>query len=310
MSIPTQTEMFLEVLRIMSDGRSRTRKQVKDEVRVALKLSKEECDEKTSSGVRVYESRAGWAVSYLSRAEMLNRVSKGVYCITEYGLQCLQRQLGAEDFVREMQLKIARDNPWGTTESISFKKQEEESSGAGEQFDSGIEVETRSPQEVIDEVFSEVEEDLKSSILSSILSKDPAFFEQLVVDLLVKMGYGKGYRTQMTNDAGIDGIIATDALGFDPIYVQAKRYEPKKSVGRPELQAFAGALGSISRGAFITTSSFAKNAIEWADHYPHATLVLIDGQKLANLMIQYDLGVTTERVYKMKRLDNDYFSEE
>ncbi|MBM6942639.1 restriction endonuclease [Collinsella intestinalis] len=142
------------------------------------------------------------------------------------------------------------------------------------------------------------------------LEKDPTFFEQLVVDLLIKMGYGQGRKTQVSNDGGIDGIIAIGALGFDPIYVQAKRYTPGNTVGRPELQGFAGALGSISRGVFITTSSFAKSAVEWASHYPHATLVLIDGRRLTELIVQYDLGVSTERVYRIKRLDGDYFGDE
>lgn len=143
-----------------------------------------------------------------------------------------------------------------------------------------------------------------------ILSKDPAFFEQLVVDLLEKMGYGKGQTTQFVNDGGIDGIITGDALGFDPIYTQAKRYAPGNLVGRPEMQAFAGALGAITRGAFITTSGFKPTAVEFAKSYPHATIVLIDGKRLADLMIRFNLGVAVEKTFEVKRIDIDYFEDE
>ena len=151
---------------------------------------------------------------------------------------------------------------------------------------------------------------LASELVQLILDREPSFLEKLVVDLLEKMGYGNGRITQYSGDGGVDGIIATDALGFDPIYTQAKRYAPSSKVGCPEVQAFAGALGSVTRGAFITTSSFTANAIEWARSYPHATIALIDGEKLARLMIKYDLGVAVERALQIKRVDSDYFDEE
>ena len=123
------------------------------------------------------------------------------------------------------------------------------------------------------------------------------------------MGYGKGNVTSASNDRGIDGIIKTDPLGFNPILIQAKRYAKEHSVGRPEIQSFAGALGAVTRGAFITTSYFTQGAIEFAKSYPHADIVLIDGKKLTELMIQYNLGVSVERDIYIKRIDNDYFEQ-
>lgn len=300
MSIPTQAEMTLRVLDLMSDGAQRTRKQAKCDICALLALSEDEQAQVTSSGVRVYESRVGWAISYLSRAGMLQHHAGGVYSISSFGRASLASFPDPKDLAREVRSTITENNPWKS------KDTEPSASDNGPASDS----DEISPQEQIDRAFSQLDEELRKTLLDAILERDSAFFEKLVVDLLVKIGYGEGERTQLTSDNGIDGIIATDALGFDPIYVQAKRYAPDHSVGRPEVQGFAGALGSITRGAFITTSSFTKSAREWARHYPHATLVLVDGDRLTKLMIQHDLGVSTERTYRMKHIDADYFGED
>lgn len=306
MSIPTQTEMSLIVLNMMADGKERSRAQTKAAVRQHLNLSEDECNLKTSSGVRVYESRVGWSMSYLARANMLRNIKRGVYVITDFGYSCAKQYSDSKSFMQFLKQTISNNNPWKSSveDKTSSPSNETTNNEVIENTDES------SPQEQIDAAFKQINDELQENLLKHILDKDPEFFERLVVDLLVKMGYGQGRQTQISNDGGIDGIIATDALGFDPIYVQAKRYSPGNTVGRPELQGFAGALGSISRGVFITTSSFAKSEIEWASHYPHATLVLIDGKRLTELMVQYDLGVSTEHVYRMKRLDGDYFGDE
>lgn len=130
-----------------------------------------------------------------------------------------------------------------------------------------------------------------------------------MTDLLEKMGYGTGSVTAASHDRGIDGIIKTDPLGFNPILIQAKRYALDHPVGRPEIQGFAGALGAVTRGAFITTSYFSSGAIDFAKSYPHSDIVLIDGKKLTELMIQYDLGVSVERDIYIKHIDSDYFEQ-
>lgn len=308
MPIPTQTEMFLVVLKLMQDGKMRRRIEVVHDICEMLNLTDREQALVTPSGVPVYRSRVGWSVSYLARAGMLAKVKQAVYQITDFGKATASKFNDAQALAEEMNRTIAEKNPWKTKKKNSSKATEVEDSQEEETLPDLIN--ETSPQEQIDAAFAQLNGDLQDSLLSSIMDKDPGFFEKLVVDLLVKMGYGQGEQTRITNDGGIDGIIATDALGFDPIYVQAKRYSAEKHVGRPELQGFAGALGSISRGVFITTSSFAQSAVDWARHYPHATLVLIDGKRLTELMIQYDLGVSTEKVYRIKRIDGDYFGEE
>lgn len=307
MSIPTQTEMFLVVLKLMEDGKERRRIDVVRDARDMLGLSNEEQTIVTSSGVPVYRSRVGWSVSYLARAGMLAKVAYGVYKISDYGSAAVAKHSDAQSLANEMNQAIAEKNPWKTKKKSASKVKGNENPPEAVLPDL---INETSPQEQIGAAFVQLNTDLQDSLLSSIMDKDPDFFEKLVVDLLVKMGYGQGEQTRITNDGGIDGIIATDALGFDPIYVQAKRYAAEKHIGRPELQGFAGALGSITRGVFITTSSFAQSAVDWARHYPHATLVLIDGKRLAELMIQYDLGVSTEKIYRIKRIDGDYFGEE
>lgn len=308
MPIPAQTEMFLVVLQLMKDGKERKRIGIIHDARDMLGLSDRERALVTSSGVPVYRSRVSWSVSYLARAGMLSKVRHGVYRISDYGSSAVEKYDNPQLLSDEINKAIAEKNPWKSKKKDAAKPREDNnSSSEGVLTDFNNET---SPQEQIDAAFAQLNTDLQDSLLSSIMDKDPGFFERLVVDLLVKMGYGQGEQTRITNDGGIDGIIATDALGFDPIYVQAKRYSAEKHVGRPELQGFAGALGSITRGVFITTSSFAQSAIDWARHYPHATLVLIDGKRLTELMIQHDLGVSTEKVYRIKRIDGDYFGEE
>lgn len=297
MSILTQTEMFPIVLKYMADGETRTNKQIKSEIVDSLRLSDDELAMKTSTGAPTCSNRVGWAIQHLQRAKLLNRVDRGVYQISEEGRELSSTDLNPNEFASHVRSLISERDPWN-----AGSKEEQESSSAPD--------EDISPEESIDAAIRSLNASLAEELLNLIMSMSPEFFENLVVDLLVKMGYGTGKVTQRSNDKGIDGIITTDALGFDPIYTQAKRYNPDNKVGRPEIQAFAGALGHFTRGIFITTSSFANNAVEYAKSYPHATIVLIDGMRLANLMIAYDLGVSTEHEYKVKRIDIDYFEQE
>lgn len=171
-----------------------------------------------------------------------------------------------------------------------------------------------SPEETLDRAIQTINTELASELLETIKAKSPAFFEQLVVDLMLAMGYGgsvvdAGKAFQTTGDGGIDGVIKEDRLGLSNIYLQAKRWEG--TVGRPLIQAFAGALMGrhATRGVFITTSKFSSEAIEYAKHLPQP-IILIDGEKLVQLMIEYNVGVTTRQTYEVKRLDLDYFSED
>lgn len=164
------------------------------------------------------------------------------------------------------------------------------------------------PQEILERVHNELNKVLKDELLTRIHQNTPDFFEKLVVELMERMGYGRGEVTQRSRDEGIDGIVYQDKLGFDVIYVQAKRYDMDKTVGRPELQKFGGAIPEKNaKGLFVTTAKFSPDARQYADE---RHIILIDGQKLAQLMIEHDFGVSTEYVYKVKKIDTDVFEDD
>ena len=314
MAIPTQTEMNGVVLQHMADGAVRSRKAIRDEVKASLNLSANELAETTSSGKPTVESRIDWAVSNLKAMGMLTCVSRGAYRIEAAGSELLRNAKGSQDVVDELRVRLSRQNAAKTKGKSKGEHKKQvgtaqpqtcpQATDAAPAPDSSLD---KSPQEVIDAAISDINDALADELLDAILRNDPSFFEQLVVDVLTSMGYGTGKVTQLAHDGGIDGVIDMDALGLDQIYVQAKRYEPGNSVGRPTLQSFAGAMDKVSRGVFITTSTFTKDAIEYAKSYSNATIVLIDGRQLAHLMIRYGVGVNVERTYEVKRFDSDYF---
>ena len=174
----------------------------------------------------------------------------------------------------------------------------------------------QTPEEILDEAYQTIRKSSASELLNKIVDLSPAFFERLVVELLVKMGYGgsikdAGKKIGMTGDEGIDGIIKEDNLGLDIIYIQAKRWKPGNVVGRPEIHKFVGALAGqgAKKGIFITTSNFTKEALEYTPKN-ETKIVLINGEQLAQLMIDYNLGCTTQQIYELKKIDSDYFGEE
>lgn len=166
------------------------------------------------------------------------------------------------------------------------------------------------PEETLERVYGDINKQLCDDLLTEIMQQSPAFFEQLVVDLMVAMNYGDGFVTKYSGDDGIDGIIHEDKLGFNLIYIQAKRWQTNITIGKPELQKFSGAMMGpprIEKGLFITTAKFSQGAKDFANAQH---IILVDGQKLTELMVEYDLGVSTQKVYKIKRIDSDYFSDD
>lgn len=163
------------------------------------------------------------------------------------------------------------------------------------------------PQETLERTYSLINEQLADDLLSEVMQQSPAFFEQLVVDLMKAMDYGDGFVTKYSGDGGVDGIIHEDKLGFNLIYIQAKRWDPSTTIGKPELQKFAGAMMGpprIEKGLFITTAKFSQGAKDFANAQH---IILVDGQKLTTLMIEYSIGVSVEKTYYIKRIDSDYF---
>ena len=305
MSIPTQTEMYGIVLGLMNDGGEYTRRSMKQKVLSYLDLTAEETLQKTDSGVLVYESRVGWAISKLSRAQLISRMNRGVYVINDEGKNTLKENLDPDALWHRLDDRIRTLDPWKT----GVKKQKQQVAEDGKVVEPPAQSGAVSPQEQISSLASELDANLADELLALIMDHDSDFFERIVVQLLEKMGYGRGVVTRRSSDGGIDGLITTDELGFRPICTQAKRFSADNKVSRPMVQAFVGALNGAPNGVFITTSGFTSEAIDYASKYPNATLSLIDGHRLTELMIKYGLGVATERVIEIKRVDSDYFEE-
>lgn len=299
MAVPKFEEFFLPALKFFEDKQIHTKIEVSKYMAEYFNLDDEEMNEKTSSGKSLrYKDRTGWAIDYLYRATLLDRVERGKYSISKEGENVLKMDLNHID----NNFLLRYD---------SFKEFQNVSTTSN---DRRYEKEVLSPSDRINEALLEINNNLSSNLLEEILSRDSDFFEKLVVDLLLKMGYG-GFReeagvvTKKTNDGGIDGIINEDILGLDKIAIQAKRHE--NTISRPDLQKFSGALSGmgIKKGVFITTSNFSKGAIDYVKQLHDTSIVLIDGNKLAKLMIKFDLGTSTKEIYYVKDMDMDYFTD-
>lgn len=261
-------------------------------------LTKEERKELLPSKTQdVITNRIGWARTYLKKAGLLEDTRRGYFKITERGLSVLSENLE----------KLSTKYLQKFDEFIAFHEKHTE-----KEISSEIELTTdATPEEMLETGFAKLSENLIDDLLAKIGESSPSFFEHLVVDLLVHMGYGGSFSEAAqvvgkSGDEGIDGIIKEDKLGLDTIYIQAKRW--KGVVGRPEIQKFAGALlgQKASKGVFITTSSFTKEAEEYVSSVDRK-VVLIDGTKLATLMIEHNVGISTVRTFEIKRIDSDYF---
>ena len=241
----------------------------------------------------------------MKRADPVQSPSRGIYVITPVGRQVLN-----ENPLQIDNLYLQRFESF--QKFISPNNNEETALLAPAEKVSG-----KTPQDILDEAFQQINTTLADDLLSDIMKQQHAFFEHLVVKLLMQMGYGGsvdnvGTVIGQTDDEGIDGIIREDKLGFSLIYIQAKRWDCDKTVGRPEIQKFVGALAGqgASKGLFITTAKFTKEACQYAEKQHTTKVVLVDGTTLAKLMIEYNLGVSTEATYEIKRIDSDFFAED
>lgn len=303
MPIPDYQTCMLPLLRFAGDGADHTLREAVDILATEFLLTSAERAELLPSGQQaIFNNRIGWARSYLKKAGLLDSPKRSAFRITERGKSALAENPSRID------VKYLERFP----EFIEFRKASRNSSE--EKAESIIEATDKTPEEALETAHQSIRQGLAQEILARILACSPAFFESLVVELLVKMGYGgsrrdAGERIGQSGDGGIDGIIKEDRLGLDTIYIQAKRWQG--SVGRPEIQKFVGALqGQRARkGVFITSSTFTAEATEYASRID-TKVVLIDGQHLANLMIDFDVGVSVAASYIVKRIDSDYFEEE
>ena len=267
-------------------------------------LTDEDCSQRTKSGNTTQVSdRLNWVRQYLRRALMIEMPERGVYRITQRGKDYLasHSDLRKKDL---MQYPEFAEYATGTT------TQQEAPIASNKSV-----AEDMTPTEQLEQAYHSIVDDLAADLLQKTLEQSPSFFEHLVVDLLVKMGYGGSFAnsahvTQYAHDDGIDGIIYEDKLGLDKIYIQAKRYKIDNTIGKPQIQQFSGALDEqkANKGVFITTSTYSKEARSYVEKL-NKKIVLIDGQELARYMIEYNVGVSTKQIYEVKRLDSDYFEE-
>lgn len=306
MTIPSYQELMLPLLRVLGDsGEGVHQMELTRRVADAVNLTEEQRQVTLPSGTQTaIQNRTGWAGWYLKQAGLLENVKRGVWAITNEGRKLLATNPSTID------LKVLSAYPSFAAKMTRTKSDGEEpevqplpSSAHDDQ----------TPTEQIEEAHQKLTRTLASELLDLMGKMDPFKFEQLVVDLLFAMGYGGSREeaalvTKKSGDEGIDGIINEDRLGLDMIYIQAKRWQ--SPVGRPEIQSFVGALVGkhAHKGVFITTSDFQKTAIEYARGVQHK-VVLINGQRLAELMIEHGVGVSTVRTIALKRVDSDYFEE-
>ncbi len=307
MTIPDYQTLMLPVLRLASDGNEHKFSKAVEELADEFNLSTEERNELLPSGSQaVFNNRVGWARSYLKQAGLLASPKRGFFTVTQKGTELLATNPSRIDASTLEQFP----------EFIEFKnrKKEQGEEDKTELVPTSEQESTLTPEDSLASAYNKLRSALESEILIAVKESLPSFFERVVVDLLVKMGYGgnrqdAGRALGKSGDGGIDGIINEDRLGLDVIYIQAKRWEGV--VGRPEIQKFAGALqGQRARkGVFITTSSFTKEAREYASVI-ETKIILIDGEHLSKLMAEHNVGVSTVGQYEVKKLDSDYFDNE
>ncbi len=304
MAVPDFQSLMMPLLRLSGDGVEHAFKDAVEAIAVEFKLTPEERHELLASSSRttLFYNRLAWAKTHMTMAGLLQAPRRGVFCITQRGRELLVRQLARIDLKTLQQFpeyeRARRGDVQASAENV-------------------VQVVTASeltPEEAIERAHLSLRNDLSRELLEFIMQCSPAFFELLIIKLMIKMGYG-GSREEVgkavgrSGDGGIDGVINEDRLGLDAIYLQAKRWS--NVVGRPEIQQFVGALAGqrANKGVFIATSRFTQDAKDYAANSQYK-VVLIDGERLADLMIEHDLGVSVAATYQLKRIDSDFFSEE
>jgi restriction system protein len=298
---------MLPLLKILADGKVYKYREIFEALVREFLVTEAERKEMLPSGQQeIFSNRVGWAKTYLKKAGLIESPQRATFVISEKGKEILSQNPDHIDtkFLRQFPefqefTRVNKQNETITLESnLSTSDQEQ------------------NPEELLENSYQEIRQALATDLLFILRKLSPDAFEKLVVELLVKMGYGGSIRDAgkavgKSGDQGIDGIIKEDRLGLDIIYIQAKRWADNNAVGRPEIQKFVGALAGqgAKKGIFITTSYFTQEALEYAPRN-EIKIVLIDGEELSQLMIDYNLGVSTQKIYEIKRIDHDYFGDE
>lgn len=309
MAIPDYQTLMLPVLKLAAMGECRV-PDVATKVADEFRLSEAEREELLSSGKqRVLHNRIHWAKFYMAKAGLIDTPSRGRFRASQAGKDLLASnppRIDVSVLMRVPQFREFYRNEGAATEG----------DGHASPVLQAQAVQGSTPEEQIDAAQQAILSALRAELLDRIITNTPSFFEQLIVSLLVAMGYGGSHRNAAaqlgrSGDGGVDGVINEDPLGLDRVYVQAKRYAPTNSIGRPDVQGFVGSLVGLgaSKGVFVTTSSFSPQAREFVKHLSQR-VVLIDGQALTDLLVEHGVGVRTFRTIEVKRLDEDFFLED
>lgn len=305
MPVPDFQSMMLPVLRAVADG-DISAPDLRNRVAVDLQLTESDLAEMLPSGRQTtFANRTAWANVFLQRAELLEKVSRGVYRITAEGRGVLAER------PERIDMHFLERYP----AYVEWRQRSVGTKSTGDRQDPGPATEDQTPEEQIEASHTALVTSLQADLLERVREMSPSFFERLIIDLLIAMGYGGG-RTEMgqaigrAGDGGIDGMIKEDALGLDIVYVQAKRYADGNAVGRGEVQSFAGSLDGVgaTKGIFFGTSTFSKGARDYVNRISKR-IVLIDGAELAALMVRNNVGVRARTTYEIKKIDEDYFTD-
>ena len=305
MAIPDYQSIMLPMLKLLRDRQERSMRDLTEQLAQQLGLSNEERAELLPTGQQIFGNRVGWAKFYLKKAELLDSPSRGVARISELGIKALDQSPTEINVKYLKQYSPSFADFIGKSQSREIPENAEVAEAEGEQ---------RTPLEMMESSFNTLKQATADDLLTRLKSCSPSFFESVVVRLLMAMGYGgiagEGTVTRKSGDGGIDGVIKQDKLGLDIVCVQAKRWEG--SVGRPVIQSFVGSmdLERAKKGVILTTSTFTKDGLDFVNRIEGKKVVLIDGERLAELMIEYNLAVTRVKNYELKEVSNDFFDED
>ena len=294
--IPKYFEMHKPVLEVLKDGQPHNSKEIHTFIRNYFKLESDCLYELLPSGIPVFSNRASWACTYLKKAGLIKSTARATFAITDIGKKVLADAPPVIDNKFLSQFESFNEFQKRTNSSVQGDTAEDK---------------VYTPDDTFEISFRQINDNLADELLEEVLKLSPIAFEKIVMDLLLKMGYGSfensSHTTPVTGDEGIDGIIFEDKLGFNLIYIQAKKWKTENSVGRQDVQSFVGAIsGKGGSGLFVTTSSFSKPAIEYANQQH---IILIDGEKLSKLMIEHNFGVSIKKTFEIKAIDTDVFNE-
>ncbi|MDO4707098.1 MAG: restriction endonuclease [Porphyromonadaceae bacterium] len=304
MALPKFNEMYIPSLQILADrGEDVSTQNMRLLLKEYYSLSDEEYAESSSKGNNIFYGRVSWCLSDLFRSGLLEKPKQGIYRISDLGREKLSLPRSIEQYVLD------------TVRNLDAQKSHKNKEKNKIIISKALKDDNNTPADIIDQAYQEIKDMRKQEVLSIILQKKPGEFERLTLVLLKAMGYGGSIegahkQTKLSNDGGIDGIIKEDVLGLGHIYIQAKRYALDINVGKPAIQQFVGAISAAqsNKGIFITTSDFTQEAYQYVNKLTDKNIALINGDQLAEYIYEYGLGMQSESVYEIKKLDQDFWA--